>query len=1111
MRMNWDRLGRTYAGTLSKSLGVLTLTLLFFAHAAYGSALADKKVTLRLNNVTLKTAISEIMKSSSYGISYSVDEVDKIKNVSLNLTDVDVEDALTECLSRYGMTYTISNNTVVVSAVKQAREGGKVKGSVVDGKDHSPLVGVNVAVMRNGQMLTGVITDLDGKFEIDIPADATLRFTYVGYREQSLAATPGKTMRVVMVEDNNAMEEVVVTGYYTQRKQTYTGAATSYSGEELAAISNQGLLSTIAAIDPSFKIVENLEMGSDPNTIPNIQVRGVNALPTTTSLSEEYKGNSNLPTFILDGFEVSVEKIYDLDPNRVANISILKDASATAIYGSRAANGVVIIDTKAPVSGKLRLNYYGSLDLEAADISDYHLLHASDKLKYEELAGLYEGTGAVYVDEEYRRNYNERLKLVQKGYDTDWLALPLHSLGVSHKHSVQLEGGNESFRYGVNFTYNNTSGVMKGSDRTRIGTGIKLQYNYRNLRFKNEITYDKVSSNNSPYGSFSDYANMNPYYYPYDENGQVKKILFTIYSPSAGSTTVVNPLYNATLNTKDGSVYDDFVDNFSVEWNILNNLKLKGNFSIERINKSTDVFKPADHTDFATMESNRGSYTKGNTVSNSYDGSLVLSYFGQFNKHALSLNGGWNIQETSSDYSTYTVNGFPNQQLDHPAMGAGFLEGSVVSGDATMTRLMGFFGNANYSFADRYFVDTSIRMDGSSLFGSDCRWGTFWSAGIGWNLHEESFVKKIGVIDLFRLRMSTGYTGSQSFYPYQAMKMYQYKNTLAYQEYIGAVIKAFGNSDLKWQRTQKMNIGIDFGFFNNRLSGYFNYFIENSKDLLVDVNMASYLGFDSYKENLGETQNKGFDFNVKFTAFQNKDWRVNLFVNGQHYKNTLKKISSGLSSFNEKADAESSSKTYVRYVEGASINTIWVVPSAGIDPATGNEVFIGKNGEYKTTWSEEDYVPYATTDPDLSGTFGFNVYYKGFELNTNFYYRFGGYAYNQTLVDKVENVNPYNNVDERALYNRWQTAGVEAEYKRISDQSTTKPTSRFVEKDNLLSANSISLAYTFKPDWISSFGAQYLKVSLTANDFLRLSTIRREIGTTYPYSHHYSFTAQLTF
>lgn len=991
---------------------------------------------------------------------------------------------------------------------QQGTAVGTVRGTVVSAADGEPVIGASVMV--DGSK-TGTQTGPDGRFELSgVSRGAKLRVSYIGMVAQTVTARDGMTVR--LAEDSKTLDNLVVMGYYTQRKQTFTGAAANYSGDELRAVSDQNILSTISALDPSFKLVDNIAMGSDPNTVPNIQVRGMNALPTTTSLSEEYKGNSNLPTFILDGFEVSVEKIYDLDPNRVTNISILKDASATAIYGSRAANGVVVIDTKAPAAGRLQLTYTGSLDLEVADLSDYNLLGAADKLRYERLAGLYDGTGTVYVDEDYRKSYNERLKLVEQGYDTDWLAKPLRSTGVSHKHSVMLEGGNDSFRYGVSLNYSGTQGVMKGSDRSRIGTGVKLQYNYRNLRFRNELTFDRVTSNNSPYGSFSTYASMNPYYYPYDENGHVKKTLFSYGTASAGTVTVANPLYNATLNTKDQTAYDDFVDNFSVEWNILSNLKLKGSFSLERVTKSTDVFKPADHTDFIGMDENKGSYTKGNTVSSSYEGSLVLSYFGQYGEgHALSLNGGWNVQQSSTDYSSYTIYGFPNQQLDHPAMGAGFLEGSTVGGDATMTRLMGFFGNANYSYMDRYFVDASVRLDGSSMFGSNKRWGTFWSAGLGWNLHNETFMKDVTWVNQLRLRASTGYTGSQSFYPYQAMMMYQYKSTLAYQDYIGTVIKAFGNNDLSWQRTQKNNIGVDFSFWKNRISGYFNYFIESSKDLLVDVDMASYLGFDSYKENLGETENKGYEFSLKVTAFQNKDWRVNLFANGQHYSNKLKKISSGLRSFNQAADAAASSTPYVRYVEGASVNTIWVVPSAGIDPATGNEVFIAKDGTYTSTWSEDDYVPYASTDPKLAGTFGFNVYYRGFELSTNFYYRFGGYAYNQTLVDKVENVDPYGNVDARALYNRWQTPGVASEYKRISDLSTTKPTSRFVEKDNLLQANSVSLAYTFRTDWIRTFGAQYLKVALTANDLLRTSSIKREMGTDYPYAHHYTLSAQLTF
>lgn len=1094
-----------------KTMSRLLLLLLCLMVSAGMSARepVDTKITIDFKSAAVPTVLQEIKQQSGVNFFYSDELARTWPSVTIAARQKAVSEVIEQLARLIKCSYRVSGNIITFSQQTQMGHNRRVKGVVYDDTGE-PVIGAQIRVVGTKILTT---TNTDGEFAFDYTGDTPRRLevSYVGMQTQNLTIEPN--MKINMVADVKQLSDVVVTGYYTQNKQTYTGVATNYSGTELAAVSDRNVLSTIASLDPSFRLTENIAMGSDPNTMPNVQVRGMNSLPNSsvTNLNAEYKGNANLPTFILDGFEVSVEKVYDLDPNKIARISILKDASATAIYGSRAANGVVVIETKSPQAGKLRLNYYGSVDMEVADLSDYHLLNAREKLQYEDMAGLYKGSDAVYVQEEYLKSYNERLKLVAQGYDTDWLAKPLKSVGISQKHTMQLEGGNDSFRYGLNLNYLMNAGVMKGSDRSRLGTSLNLLYNYRNLRFRNELSYGKITSNNSPYGPFSTYTYLNPYYYPYDASGNLKQVLFDNYTPARGSSQVANPMYNTMLNTIDQTTYDDFVDNFSVEWNIIQGLRLKGNFSLERVNRGYDNFKPADHTDFIGKTEDKGSYTKGHTLQTSYDANVVLSYFKQAGNYTLNLNAGWNIQESKSDYNAYTVYGFANQSLNHPSLGVRFKEGDHVRGYATTSRLMGFFGNANLSYADRYFIDASLRSDGSSVFGSNNRWGTFWSSGMGWNVHHEKWLKGSRVINQLRLRLSTGFTGSQNFYPYQAMMMYNYDSSLAYQDYVGAVIKAFGNRNLKWQRTQKNNLGVDFSLLNNRLSGYFNYFIENSKDLLVDVNMPSYIGFDVYKDNLGETQNKGFDFNVKAVVYRDKYTSVNLFVNGQHYTNKLKKISSGLSSYNDLADKEAGSRPYVRYQEGASINSIWVVRSAGIDPATGNEVFIKRDGSYTSTWSEKDYVPYKSTDPTMSGTFGLNAYYKGWELNANFFYRFGGYAYNQTLVDKVENVNPYLNVDRRSLYDRWSTPGKAALYKRIDDLSTTKPTSRFVEKDNLLSANSLSLAYSFGREAIRSFGAEYLKIILTANDVLRTSTIRREMGTAYPYAHHYSLAVQLTF
>ena len=511
-------------------------------------AQSDQRITLNLQKASLEQVIWEIQKKTGFTFMYGSNDIQAVNNINLNEKDKSIREILDKCLKGTNLTYEISGKEIIIKQT-DANKKRTIKGIVVD-KDGMPLPGASVR-LKGTDTVSG--TNLDGEFQIAVSGnDPTLVFSFIGTETQEVAVGKQNELKITLLENVRALDDVVVTGYYTQRKQTFTGAAVNYSGEELAAISNKNVLSTLSSLDPSFKLVDNLSLGSNPNAVPNVQVRGMNSLPDASgsNLSETYKGSANLPTFILDGFEVDVEKVYDLDPNRIQNISILKDASATAIYGSRAANGVVIIDTKAPAFGKLQLNYYGSVSAEVADLSDYHLLNASEKLRYEQLAGLYSGSNATYVEEMYRQDYNDRLKLVQRGVDTDWLALPLKSTGISNQHSIQLEGGNENFRYGVDLTYNMTDGVMKGSDRTKLGTSIKLQYNYKNLRFRNEITYDKVTSNNSPYGSFSQYALMNPYYYPYDENGQVKQIVFESSNANSSQTAVSNPLYNATLKTR---------------------------------------------------------------------------------------------------------------------------------------------------------------------------------------------------------------------------------------------------------------------------------------------------------------------------------------------------------------------------------------------------------------------------------------------------------------------------------------------------------------------------------------------------------------------------------
>lgn len=1084
----------------------------FSGHLSANAYSQNKMLTLDLKDVTIEKFIGAIKQQTGLQLMYNSHLIKESGRVSVQVENKDLSEVLDMVLGKVNLEYELFNNVILIRAKGEIPAGPEVLKGVVKDNKGQPLPGVTVLI--KGTSL-GVSTDVDGNYSVTIPdngKETVLVFTFVGMKPQELKYTGQPVLNVVMSEDAKEIEEVVVNGYFARKKESFTGVSKTFSGNELRTISTGNVLNTLSVLDPSFTKIVNNEMGSDPNTIPNFEIRG------SSSLKSDYEGNPNMPTFIMDGFEVSAQKVFDLDPARIQFITILKDAAATAIYGSRAANGVVVIETVAPKAGKLQLSYNGSANFEVADLSGYNLMNAEEKLEYEVRSGLYPKSSKPDWTDDNLNSYNQILKLVKEGNDVDWLAIPVREVGVGQKHSVTAEGGNESFRYALDLFYSNTVGVMKGSKRSNYGGGVRLQYNLKNLKFTNYTSFDHLKSVNSPYGSFNSYLSYNPYYNPYDEDGNVKRILYTYqyYDRGFKTKTMYNELYNAVLASKDQNAGNSFLNNFAIEYDIIQGLKLKANLSLSVDNGKTDVYKSYDHTSFVGAEK-KGSYSQSNSNTFSYDVNVILTYFKTFGKHLLNAGFVYNIRESQYDMSSMYVLGFPNANMDHVSMGSGFQEGSKPGGSYDVTRLIGLVGNVSYTYDNRFLLDASVRSDGSSIYGSDNRWGTFWSLGVGYNLHNEKFMQNVRFINLFKLRGSIGTTGGQNFNPYQAMAMYSYNdsriNSISYSGYLGAILKAFGNRRLKWQKVEKQNVGFDFELFSSRLAGSFNVYRDISKDVLVDVSIAPSLGFGSYKENLGEVKNSGVELSLKGTILRNAEnglkWDV--LFNLAHNKNEVVKISNALTAYNDQQDEAVKNKPTVRYKEGLSQNTIWVNESLGIDPATGEEIFRDMKGDKVNEWSSANYKPWGTTDPKIYGTVGTMFIYKDWELNAYLYYRYGGYLYNRTLVDKVENVNPNENGDKRILYDRWNAPGDVAKFKKVSDVSETKPTSRFVEKENYIQLQSVSLSYNFRGVRLKEWGIQRLKLSAIGNDVFTSSTVRMERGTSYPYARTFSLAAQITF
>lgn len=1075
------------------------------------------RMSLELKGVTLEEVIWALEKKSDITFFYNVTDVAGSNKVDAVFKDAPLEKILTEVLRGTNLSYEIQGKVVVIkrylsSPVSDSLKSVTINGVVKDSHGNG-LPGVTVVLKGT---TTGVATANDGDFSITIPKrdSVVLVFSFVGMTTKEVVWKGEKTLNVVLLDEVSEMEEVVITGIFTRKAESFTGAATTFKQADLKRMGNQNILQSLKNMDPSFMVMENVDFGSDPNRTPDIQVRGASSLP---NVKGEYESNPNQPLFILDGFEATVEKVFDLDMNRVASVTLLKDAAAKAIYGSRAANGVVVIETIQPEKGKLKVSYSGDLNITTPDLSSYDLCNAKEKLQVEWESGRYK---AYYpIDEQFSlEQYNAIEREIARGVNTYWLAKPLRT-GVGHKHSLYLEGGDDYLRYGVDLSYNKVAGVMKESSRENVAGAITLSYRYNKMIFRNVLSVAFNRADDSPYGSFSEYTKLNPYWSPKDENGNLKRVLGTFQRSYWQTASVYyNPLYNATLGTKNFSKYTEITNNFYMEWQMHKDLKFIGRFGYTQKQDSREDFYPGNHTKFADWTGDnyfkRGSYYIKDGTSKTLKLDATLNYSKQWDKHLLFANLNWNLQQDSYDYHGMEAWGFLNDKVDHVAFAKQYAENGSPSGDETTTREIGLVGAINYSYDNRYLADLSYRLSGSSVYGSDNRWGGFWSAGIGWNMHYESFMSGQEWLKQLKLRASVGYTGSQNFNPYQAMATYKYFTNAEYDNIVGAYLMGMANDKLKWQRTQDINIGVDAQFFGS-LTFRFDYYVSNTDNLLVDFDLSGSTGFNTFKENLGEVQNKGFDATLNWRGYNNteKDAYFTIFGSVSHNKNKIVKISDALTHSNEAQndDDVNPSKPFTRFEEGQSTSAIWAVRSLGIDPETGDELFLNRKGEKTYEWNINDQVVCGESNPKFQGNFGFNTEYMGFSLNCSFSYKVGGDYYNQTLVDRVENVDIQYNLDRRVFSGTWKNPGDVTFFKRITETpTTTRPTDRFVERQNELSLASLNLGYDFKHLNISKF-AERLKLAFYMTDVFRVSSVKTERGLEYPFARTFSFSLQATF
>lgn len=1088
----------------------------------------QKEISLTANNEALATVFKKISQASGYKINFNREDVQGMKaTFSTGNEKMKVTEILDNLFKNRPFRYKVDKEFITIIHYNQTTQSPnspkrQLTGFVYDDQN-LPLPGVSVRLKEESN---GNITNIDGKYILQIPTNtaSTIVVSYIGMKTAEVVIKAGQndvSQNFVLEPNAEALQEVVVTGIFNSTRESYTGAATTFTHKQLQESGNRSLISTLRNLDPSFNIADNLAIGSDPNSLPSITIRGASALPTDVQdmqVSADNQRTANQPLFILDGFEISLTRFMDLDESQVESITLLKDANATALYGSKGSNGVVVITSKPIEPGKLRFSYKGTLSIEAPDLTSYNLMNAREKLEYERLAGLYDSDD-VQTDQDLKTLYNQRKMDIERGVDTYWMKYPIRT-GIGSRHNVSIEGGDEHLRYGANLTYNNVEGAMKGSNRNTLSGNMFLLYKYKNFTFQNNLQITNTKSNNSPYGSFSEYCSLNSYYTPYDDEGNLKKTLEDFYYPMTQErNTVYNPLYNAYLPSKDSSEYTDITNNFSVEWYILPELFLRGQFSYTKQTSRSDVYVPASDTMFDNYTGDdykrKGRYTYGTGDSQSYEGRFTLNYSKTFKDvHQLFAGLGVTVNEDRSESYSIVGEGISVDDMDFLGMANQYMKDGRPDGSESISRGVGALFNLNYTYDRRYFIDLNGKYDGSSQFGSNNHFAPFWSTGIGWNIQNEKFMENVPWISIARLRASYGITGSQNFASYLSIRSYQDFGGISTQNWYGVYLMAYGNPDLQWQKTSQYNIGADLELFNRRLTFSIDVYNKITNDLLADVNLPISSGFESYKANVGKVQNKGYELSASAQIIRDakNDLRWTLGVKMAHNENKVKEISNSLENLNEDLLNQDTYNPSFIYKEGESMNTIYAVPSKGIDPSSGREIFVKRDGTETFEWDAADQVPCGVAEPKIQGTLNSNLRWKGIIFNMVFGYRWGGKAYNSTLAYKVENIAPYDNADKRVLYDRWKQPGDIALYKGVQDMTETRPTSRFVFKDNAFYCSSLNLGYEFPTEWTKRYlSISYLALNGYIEDLFYKSTIKQERGTDYPFSRKFSLSLTVRF
>ncbi|MFZ4262506.1 SusC/RagA family TonB-linked outer membrane protein [Sphingobacterium sp. HJSM2_6] len=1089
-----------------------------------------QQITLSRKKASLTSILKDLEKQSGYTFFFKKNDVESLNNINAEFKSTPLNSVLTQLLKPKNLTFEYFEKTIVIKKKEEERSSTNhiridknwdlaaanvqqtIKGKVID-ESGNPVFGATIRQKNNKN--NAVVSNKTGEFVLPLTAlNEIFTISFLGFENLEFKAElSNNSITYTIKKDNREMDEVVVTGMMNFKKGSFSGASSTFTIKDLKQVANTNIIQAVKALDPSFLVMENNLSGSNPNVLPNIELRGQTSI-SSDNLRDEFTDDPNQPLFILDGFQSSLRAILDLDMNRIESITILKDASSTAIYGSRASNGVVVVETIKPKEGEIRLNYTTDLNMEIADLGSYNMMNAAEKLEFERLSGVY--TASVSTPESqqsyYDPLYNSKLERVLSGVNTYWMKTPIRT-GFAHRQSLYVEGGSENFVFNVGGNYKNHNAVMKNSGRKEWGSRMILIYRKGKLSATNNLTIEGNNENESNYGSFATWVNLNPYYSNLDpSNPHLDFYRDELYGKEY---IVYNPLYNSSLTHLNNKKELGIINNFQLNYDFNPNWKFQSSIQIKKNTDNHSKFiSPLNTQYFDKPILERGRFDSKKLEGISYTANAMISYAISLNKHSINANGRVEFAEKNNTSLGFVALGFPYTSNGNPAFAYGYEKDGAPLAFKTIGRRNSFIGTLNYSFDQRYNSDFSFNYDGSTSFGRKNVYSPFYSVGGSWNMHNEPFLKGNSIVNQLKLRGNIGVTGNQNFSNTTSISTYIYPDLFNYFGQ-GISLATFGNENLKWQKTKHISTGIDAIFFNNKFYLTLNAYSKFTHDLAVAIDLPASTGLVGFPFNAGDLEVKGIELMSKYTILSKPEKRLfwNIGLTAARSQQTYKNFNSILARLNNSLQQ---SQSLIRYMDGFGPNDLWAIQSLGIDPASGHEIFLKKDGTKTFDYDPKDIVSIGNGNPLIQGVFNTNFNYEGFNFGIYMRYIWDQDILNSALFEKVENISLEdiitNNQDKRALYNRWKKPGDNAQFRSISLTSVSQPSSRFIQQENSFSIESVSLGYDFREaNWLKKSGLTNLKITGLTNELLRWSTIRRERGISYPYARTFALTINANF